>query len=145
MLVFSGIATAFSAMATAEDWPHWRGPNYDGISREALPQELPDELPVLWTAEVGIGFSSFSAVGDRVLTMGHADGKDTVWCFDADTGEVLWSHSYECELHPKYYEGGPGGTPTIHEGSVYTLSKRGHAFRFDSGNRRDSLVARSVG
>lgn len=120
-----------SAVSSAEDWPHWRGTNFDGITTEALPQQLPDELPVLWTAEAGIGFSSFSTVGDRVLTMGHAEGEDTVWCFDVSSGEVNWSHSYACELHPKYYEGGPGGTPTIHDGSVYTLSKRGHAFRFD--------------
>ncbi len=122
---------SIAAPLHAEDWAHWRGPNYDGITIEALPDALPDEFPALWTAEIGIGFSSFSAVGDRVLTMGHADEKDTVWCFDAQSGEVLWNHSYECALHPKYYEGGPGGTPTIHEGSVYTLSKRGHAFRFD--------------
>jgi outer membrane protein assembly factor BamB len=133
-ILFLVVATASVLVAgslLAEDWPHWRGPNYDGITRESLPQALPDSLPVLWTAEVGIGFSSFSSIGDRVLTMGHAKGKDTVWCLDADSGEVIWSHSYDCELHPKYYEGGPGGTPTIHEGSVYTLSKRGHAFRFD--------------
>ncbi len=131
LLAGTAVSIAIPIWAGAEDWPHWRGPNRDGISREDLPEELPAELPVLWTAEVGIGFSSFSSVGDRVLTMGHADGKDTVWCFDVATGAVRWSHAYECELHPKYYEGGPGGTPTIHEGAVYTLSKRGHAFCFD--------------
>ena len=118
-------------MAAAADWPHWRGLNHDGITSETLPAKLPPALPVLWTAEVGIGFSSFSAVGDRVLTMGHADGKDSIWCLDARTGKTLWRHSYACELHPRYYEGGPGGTPTIHEGAVFTLSKRGHAFRLD--------------
>jgi len=127
----AGLIAVTVATGSAEDWPHWRGPDYNGVTQECLPDELSEELRVLWTAEVGIGFSSFSAVGDRVLTMGHADEKDTVWCLDASTGKVLWSHSYECELHPKYYEGGPGGTPTVHKESVFTLSKRGHAFRFD--------------
>ena len=47
------------------------------------------------------------------------------------TGEVIWQHIYDCPLDPLYYEGGPGGTPTVHEGSVYTLSKKGHVFRLD--------------
>ena len=113
------------------DWPNWRGPDYNGISKEAFPETLPDTLPIAWQAKVGIGFCTVSVVGDRVLTMGNENERDTVWCLDANTGEVLWKHTYDCELDPLYYEGGPGGTPTIHEGSVYTLSKKGHAFRLD--------------
>ena len=119
------------ATTAGDDWPHWRGPNRNGISTERLPENLRKPLPALWKAEVGVGFSSFSVVGNRTLTMGHAGGRDTVWCLDIQTGKTLWKHSYECELHPRFYEGGPGGTPTIHEESVFTLSKRGHAFRFD--------------
>ncbi|MEM9015755.1 MAG: PQQ-binding-like beta-propeller repeat protein [Verrucomicrobiota bacterium] len=121
-----GVAPLF-----AEDWPNWRGTNYDGVSKEVIPENLPDPLPLSWTANVGIGFATVSVAGDRVLTMGNTDEKDTVWCLDAVTGDVLWKHTYECELDPLYYEGGPGGTPTIHDGSVYTLSKKGHAFRLD--------------
>lgn len=128
--ILFALATA-TATATADDWPHWRGPDRNGVSREQLPETLGNPLPVLWKADVGIGFTAFSVVGNRTLTMGHADGRDTVWCLDVRTGKTLWKHSYDCELHPRFYEGGPGGTPTIHEGSVFTLSKRGHAFRFD--------------
>lgn len=122
---------ASSPSARSADWPHWRGPDYNGISREKIVHPLPETLPVAWKAEVGIGFCTVSVVGDRVLTMGNAEDRDTVWCLDASTGEVLWKHTYDCALDPLYYEGGPGGTPTIHEGSVYTLSKKGHAFRLD--------------
>ena len=120
----------------AEDWPHWRGARFDGISKETIPEKLPDSLPILWTADVGIGFSAFAVVGNRVLTMGNADGKDTVWCLDAESGDVLWKHRYDCALDPLYYEGGPGGTPTVVDGAVYTLSKKGHAFRLnlETGN-----------
>lgn len=116
---------------SAVDWPNWRGPDYDGISKEAFPDTLPETLPVAWQTKVGIGFCTVSVVGDKVLTMGNENDKDTVFCLDAETGAVLWSHTYDCELDPLYYEGGPGGTPTIHEGAVYTLSKKGHAFRLD--------------
>ena len=126
-----GIFAGISLSAFSEDWPFWRGPGHNGITREDLPADLPDELPVLWTREVGIGFSSFAVVGDRVLTMGNEEEKDSVWCLDAGTGETIWQHTYDCELDPLYYEGGPGGTPTVDGDAVYSLSKKGHVFRLD--------------
>lgn len=129
--VLIAVALGMITPVLAEDWPNWRGPRFDGISRETLPASLPDALEVAWTAEVGIGFSSFAAVGDRVLTMGNRDERDTVWCLDARTGEVVWKHTYDCELDPLYYEGGPGATPTVHGNSVFTLSKKGHAYCLD--------------
>ncbi len=119
----------------AADWPNWRGPNYDGLSAEIIPAELPDELPILWKAQVGTGFSTVSVAGDKVLTKGNRTlsgvETDTVWCLSATTGEVIWEYSYPCALDPLYYEGGPGATPTIHDGAVFTLSKKGHVFRLD--------------
>jgi outer membrane protein assembly factor BamB len=133
--VFSTLVSLADTLATAADWPNWRGANYDGISEETIPAQLPETLPVKWRAQVGIGFSTVSVAGERVLTMGNRKigevETDTVWCLDAGTGKVLWEHSYPCALDPRYYEGGPGGTPTIHERSVYTLSKKGHAFRLN--------------
>ena len=122
-------------LAHAADWPNWRGPTYDGVSPETIPQSLPTELPVLWNAKVGTGFSTISVAGDSVVTMGNStisgQETDTIWCLSARTGKILWQHSYRCALDPRYYEGGPGATPTIHDGSVYTLSKKGHALRLD--------------
>jgi len=46
----------------------------------------------------------------------------------AANGRVLWKHTYDCPLDPLYYEGGPGSTPTIFNGAVYSLSKKGHVF-----------------
>ncbi len=129
------IALLLPLFANAADWPNWRGPAYDGRSTETIPSSLPAELPVRWTAKVGTGFSTVSVVGEKVLTMGNRtlsdQETDTAWCLSARTGKVLWQHSYPCALDPLYYEGGPGATPTVHDGSVYTLSKKGHVFRLD--------------
>jgi outer membrane protein assembly factor BamB len=114
---------------SAADWPQWRGLRHDGRTEEALGPVT--GLEVVWTAEAGTGFSSFAVVAGSVHTLGNRDGADTVWCFDAATGAVRWSHTYPCALHPKYYEGGPGATPTVAADAVFTLSKRGHAFALD--------------
>ena len=60
--------------------------------------------------------------------MGHADGKDSVYCIDAVTGKPLWKHSYEAALGDLNFEGGPTVTPTVHDGAVYTLSRWGDLF-----------------
>lgn len=104
-LIAAGILITQSV--SAMDWPNWRGPNFDGKSTESIPDALPDELPILWTTEVGTGFSSFSVANGRVFTMGNANDRDTVWCLDAKTGKVIWQHDYDCALDPLYYEGGP--------------------------------------
>jgi outer membrane protein assembly factor BamB len=93
-------------------------------------------LTTLWTASVGKGFSSFAVAGGRAVTMGNADGTDTVWCFDAEKGTVLWKYSYPCELQPLAYEGGPGSTPAIADGRVYTFSKGGDLFCLDASDGR---------
>ena len=66
--------------------------------------------------------------GGRVFTMGNDNNVDTIHAFDAEFGRVLWRRSYPCELDPRYYEGGPGATPTVEGDRVYTFSKKGHVF-----------------
>lgn len=122
-----------STLAPAADWPIWRGPTHDGISAEK-DWQLPSEPKTLWQAEVGLGFSSFVVSGNRVLTTGHADGQDTVWCLDAVTGSVLWKHSYPADLGDKYYEGGTSNTPTFDGDKAYHLSRWGDLFCFEAAS-----------
>lgn len=113
----------------AEDWPHWRGPEFNGRSTERLGPV--SSLREIWKAEVGIGFSSFAVVAGRVYTLGWQDGQEIVWCLDAASGAVRWRHGYAAELHPKYYEGGPGVTPTVTAEAVYVLGKQGQFVALD--------------
>lgn len=118
---------------SAEDWPCWRGPNRNGISTETeLLVDWPAAgPPILWQANVGTGFSSVVISAGRAFTIGNRDNTDTVYCLDAETGEVRWKHSYESPLNDKFFEGGPTSTPTIDGDVVYTLSQAGDLFCFD--------------
>ena len=124
--------------ARGEDWPCWRGAGHDGVSRETgwldrWPQTGP---AILWKANVGTGFSSVAVAGGRVYTAGNADNTDTIFCFDAESGKVLWKHSYTSDLGDKFFEGGTTGTPSVDGNHAYFLSRWGDVFCFDaaSGN-----------
>lgn len=128
------IAGFCAVAACADDWPQWRGPQRNGVSAEKgwLDKWPDDEPPKAWKASVGLGFSSFVVAERRVFTMGHADGQDTVWCFDAEKGKVIWKHSYPAELGDKFFEGGTTGTPTISGDKLYVLSRWGDTFCFEA-------------
>jgi len=125
---------AFAAPAAAEDWPNWRGPDHNGISKETgFATTFPAGGPkILWRASVGTGFSSFAVAGGKAYTIGNADGKDTVFCWDAETGKEIWKHQYPQRLGDKYYEGGTHSTPTVVDGKVYTASKYGRLCCLDA-------------
>jgi outer membrane protein assembly factor BamB len=128
-LGLSGVVLA--APLRAADWPQWRGPRRNGISTETgwlvrWPGGGPKRL---WSARVGEGYSSVAVQGGRVYTMGNSGGTDTVFCFAADTGRVIWKQSYRCE--PGDY-GGTRATPTVDGDRVYTLSREAHAYCFNA-------------
>ncbi|MBI3853403.1 MAG: PQQ-like beta-propeller repeat protein [Verrucomicrobia bacterium] len=134
LLVLPVLFALSTFAAEALDWYRWRGPDLDGISKESgwqttWPKEGPKQL---WKAAVGIGFSSMSVSNGRVYTMGNEKDTETVFCFDANTGELRWKHSYPCPIDPHVYEGGPNATPTVDGKQVYTFSRKGHLFAFDA-------------
>lgn len=124
----------FCRLCIADDWPQWRGPQRNGVSTEkGWSDTWPSSGPLIaWKANVGLGFSSFVVAASRGFTLGHADAQDTVWCFDANTGKVLWKHSYPADLGDKFFEGGTTGTPTIVGDRLFTLSRWGDAFCFEA-------------
>ena len=118
----------------AADWPNYRGPHHNGISDEKGWNATFGTTPpkVLWSAEVGLGFSTFAVADGRVYTTGNEKNTDTVFCFDATTGKLIWSHPYPADLGDKFFEGGTTGTPSVSDGRVYQLSRWGDVFCFDA-------------
>ena len=68
--------------ARAEDWPRWRGPRLDGISRETgLLKEWPKEgSRQLWKAPLSGGFSSVAVADGLVFTQTKEKDQEVVVC-----------------------------------------------------------------
>jgi len=65
------LVSAAAAFAADAEWPQWRGPNRDGVSKETgLLKTWPSQGPPLeWTAKgLGTGYSSVSISGGKIFT-----------------------------------------------------------------------------
>jgi len=121
-------------------WPQWRGPRRDGVSPETgwRADWLVEGPPVLWRAQVGLGMSSCAVADGRVFAQGNdGNGADSVFALDAATGAALWKHSYPCASaahEMSIVPNGPGATPTVTGGHVFTLSREGDLLCLDAAN-----------
>jgi outer membrane protein assembly factor BamB len=122
-----GTRTTYGGPSTrpAEEWPQWRGPRRDGISHETglLTQIPPEGLKQLWSADVGIGYSSPIAADGVVYLFSLHGGRETLTAFDANSGDIRWSDSGTRGWSTKYP--GTRATPAIADGRVYTYGGAG--------------------
>ena len=108
-------------------WPFIRNSTFDDHSPEIhIADSWPDEgPPVLWTRELGQGYSAFVAKGERVFTQAQTLGGQVVLCLDADTGETIWSHRYDLPSDPLSLYPGTKETPTLDGEHVYFAAPDG--------------------
>jgi outer membrane protein assembly factor BamB len=90
-LLASVVVFVAAGVADAENWPQWRGPNLDGISKETgLPTEWSETKNIAWTLKLpGKGGSTPAVWGDRIFFT-SADGDDLdLMCVSTD-GKEVW-------------------------------------------------------
>lgn len=119
------VLTVAAGVVVAADWPQFRGPGRDGVSREAgLAASWPEGGPVkLWTASgFGKGYSSVAAAGDRLYTTGLIDATEYLFALDK-RGKVQW----RLALGPGWTRVFPGArcTPTVAGRLIYVTTGRG--------------------
>ena len=61
-------------------------------------------------------------------TQGYNNNQNTLFCVDAENGEVLWTFSYQSILGDKYFQGGSRSTPTFYDQKIYLLGHEGPLF-----------------
>jgi len=90
-LLAGGLIAALAAPATADNWPHWRGPKNDGHSAEKnLPTEWSADKNVVWKLKMpGIGSSTPCVWGDQIFVT-SADGADVVVMSVGTDGKEKW-------------------------------------------------------
>ena len=116
-----------TAALSAADWPQWRGPNRDDVSKETgLLKSWPEGGPKqLWVFKgAGLGYSGYSISGGRLFTMGIRNGGEELIAVNTKEGKELWSARIGSILKNNWGDG-PRGTPTVDGGFVYALGGQG--------------------
>jgi outer membrane protein assembly factor BamB len=86
-----GVLLTFGAVARAENWPQWRGPTGDCISRETnLPAELGPEKNLAWKLPLPGMSGATPIVWDDRIFLPSEDGDDLVLLCVSTAGKPLW-------------------------------------------------------
>jgi outer membrane protein assembly factor BamB len=116
-----------AAAQSAGEWPQWRGPNRDGVSKETglLKQWPAGGPPLAWKATgAGRGYSSFAVSNNRLYTMGLRGDREYVIAFDVATGKEVWATANGKAFRNDRGDG-PRGTPTVDGDKLYALGGNG--------------------
>jgi outer membrane protein assembly factor BamB len=130
-LLLVAMSIGFTGLvASADDWPQWRGPRRDGISKEmGLLQSWPKAGPkLLWQAkDVGEGYSTPSVVCDRLYVLSNKGQSDEfVQARRVNDGKQIWSTRLG-KVGPNTMAPYPAArsTPTVDGEFLYALGSDG--------------------
>ncbi|MCO6457602.1 MAG: PQQ-like beta-propeller repeat protein [Pirellulaceae bacterium] len=128
---------AAAGLACADDWPQWRGPGRDGVWKETgvVERFASEQLPIEWRVPVGPGYSGPTVAEGRVYLTDRVtepEQGERILCFDAATGQSLWTVEYPCE-YTISYTAGPRACVTVDRGLAFALGAMGHLHCLDAG------------
>jgi outer membrane protein assembly factor BamB len=125
-----------AAAATDFDWPQWRGPERNGISKETgLLKSWPEKGPKkLWSLkDLGDGYGTVSIKGDRIYLQAGKGSDSTVYSFNRADGKFLWNKKLSAQGSNDRGDG-PRGTPTIDGDKMYVLTENGELACMNRGD-----------
>jgi outer membrane protein assembly factor BamB len=128
LVMAASVTVAVNGQSSAgADWPQWRGPERNGLSKETgFLKQWPAAGPsVVWfTTNLGEGYGSTAVVGDRVFVQGLRGGESVVSSLNRADGRVVWSKAIGAG-GTNDRGSGPRSTPTVDGDRVYVLTETG--------------------
>jgi outer membrane protein assembly factor BamB len=135
VIVIATVASVAAVGLPAADWPGYRGPDRNDLSRETgLLKAWPAGGPrLLWTFDnAGAGLSGVAVVGGRLYTLGARDGVEYVYALDlAGSADGKVRELWAAKVGPMFqwkgnsWNAGPSSTPTVDGDVLYALGGQG--------------------
>ena len=131
------VLTALIAVAGAQDWPQWRGPNRNGaVLSFDKPTSWPTRLTEQWKVDVGLGYAMPLLVGDQIYMYTRQEESEVMMALDSSSGKVIWRTSYparfEMNRATSRHGAGPKSTPAFADNRLFTLGMSGTVTAFNA-------------
>jgi outer membrane protein assembly factor BamB len=128
-----------TAVAYAQDWPQWRGPNRDGAAASFRePTTWPEALTQQWRVEVGLGYATPLVVGNRLFLFTRQNDNEVMTALDAASGKVVWTTPYAVPFQPMRaaarHGAGPKSTPVYANGRLFSMGMTSIVSAFDAAS-----------
>ena len=139
--VFLVLALAATSSARGENWPHWRGPYFNGSTSEKnLPARWSRSENIDWVADLPGAAASTPIVWEKqVFVSGVDQARDVLQatCIDRTTGKPLWSRDVAKAIRREERSNKASPSPVTDGKSVVFGYGSGDLVGFDmDGNRR---------
>jgi len=120
-----------------ENWPRFRGENFDNISREniKLADSWGDSGPnILWSIDLGEGHAGPVISNGRIYVLDYDEGEraDVLRCFSLDDSKEIWRRGYK--LYVKRNHGMSRTVPAVSDKYVVTIGPKCHVMCVDAGS-----------
>jgi outer membrane protein assembly factor BamB len=140
VLMFATVVLGMPALAVAADWPQWRGPERNGLSKEkGLLGEWPNDGPrLLWQVkDIGYGYSTMAVVGEHIFLLSNKGlDNEFIQALSVKDGKQIWATRLGKVGNPDQKPHYPGArsTPTVDGDLMYCLGSDGDLACLETAN-----------
>jgi outer membrane protein assembly factor BamB len=129
-----------ASVACGNNWPHWRGPYFNGSTNEKnLPSNWSQTENVAWSVDLA-GSSAATPIvqDDKVFLAGVDKAKDMLlaMCFDRRSGKQLWQHDISKGIGRDRRSTYAAGSAVTDGKLVYFLYGNGELVCYDVNGQR---------
>ena len=133
ILFLIAILATTSATAGAQNWPHWRGPQMNGVSAETnLPVKWDTKTNITWKLPLPSWSGATPIIWGNYIFLNVADGESlSLWAVDRDKGAVLWQRPLGGGNHKERKQNMSSPSPVTDGKSVWVMTGTGILKGFD--------------
>jgi|SRR5215510_144089 len=127
------LLTIASSTLTAENWPQWRGPQLNGVSRETkLPLKWDTRTNITWKLALPSWSGATPIVWDTHVFLNVANGDAlSLWAVDRNTGATRWQRSLGGGNHKEMKQNMSSPSPVTDGTRVWVMTGTGILKAFD--------------
>jgi outer membrane protein assembly factor BamB len=131
------LVTCIAAPLHAENWPAWRGPSANGISRETnLPSRWSKTENITWKLDLPEWSGSTAIIWGERIFLNVAQGTNLdLWAVDRTNGQTIWKRHLSAGNHQERKQNMSSPSPVTDGRHVWVMTGTGILKAFDFGGK----------